>query len=157
MTPQPKWQMMRDERGTRSKDLIKTRHGMSYCDSRDQDRGVCVCSLQLWIISTLFLLWPTCAERRMCPHESLFLFYFHCDSARGGLGGRSPYGKPYVNMKLSISAGDNQSHRRHPRCMFPPNVQPVWCCTAESLRRCIRRLLKVYRQFSPPLRLFPMT
>lgn len=70
---------------------------MSYCDSRDQDRGVCVCSLQLWIISTLFLLWPTCAERRMCPHESLFLFYFHCDSAGGGVGG----GLLMVNLMLT--------------------------------------------------------
>ncbi len=45
---------------------------MSYCDSREQDRGVCVCSLQLWVISTLFLLWPTCSERRMwdCAHMS---------------------------------------------------------------------------------------
>lgn len=50
---------------------------MSYCDSREQDRGVCVCSVQLWIISTLFLLWPTCTERRIWEyaHTSAGLSY----------------------------------------------------------------------------------
>lgn len=55
---EPRWQMTKDEREW-SKDLIKPHHGMSYCDSGDQNRGDCVCSVQLWIISTLFLLWPT--------------------------------------------------------------------------------------------------
>lgn len=108
------------ERGVRSKDLIKTHHGMSYCDSRDQDRGVCVCSLQLWIISTLFLLWPTCTERRIWEyaHMSAGLsgLFSPWGCRRGWLvmvvvvvvvGGCSPYGKPYVNFNLSVSAGDN--------------------------------------------------
>lgn len=124
---------------------------MSYCDSRDQDRGVCVCSVQLWIISTLFLLWPTCTERRIWEYahmsaRSFLLFYFHCEAARGA----SPYGKPYANFKLSVSAGDNLGHERHPRCTLPLNVRSIRSCTAESLPRCICRLLKVYKQFSPP-------
>lgn len=60
---------------------------------------------------------------------------------------RSPYGKPYVNFTLSISAGDNLGHNRHPRCMFPLNEQSIWGCTAEALPRCFCRSLK---QFSPP-------
>lgn len=68
---------MADDEGWERKDLIKLHHGMSYCDSRDQDRGVCVCSVQLWIISTLFLLWPTCIERWIWEyaHMSAGLFF----------------------------------------------------------------------------------
>lgn len=55
----------------------------------------------------------------MCPHESFFLSYLHREAARGG----SPYGKPYVDFKLSISAGDNLGQKRHQRCLFPLNVQ----------------------------------
>lgn len=43
---------------------------MPHCDSRDQDWGDCVCSVQLWIISTLFLLWPTWGS----THTSAGLF-----------------------------------------------------------------------------------
>lgn len=110
------------ERRMYSKDLIKTRHGMFYCDSREPGRGVCVCSLQLWIISTLFSLWPTCAERRMCPRVPAPVL-FSLWGCRGLEG--SPYGKPDVNSKWSLSAGDNQGHKRHPRFMFPLTVQPL--------------------------------
>lgn len=122
------WRMRERESRVCSKDLIKPHHGMSYCDSRDQDRGVCVCSVQLWIISTLFLLWPTCTGRRiweLCPHTSSGLSSFTCyhrESARSGAKG-SPYGEPYVGFKLSISAGDNLGHERHLRCTFLLNVQ----------------------------------
>lgn len=110
------------ERRMYSKDLIKTHHGMFYCDSREPGRGVCVCSLQLWIISTLFSLWPTCAERRMCPRVPAPVLFSLC-GCRGVEG--SPYGKPDVNSKWSLSAGDNQGHKRHPRCMFPLTVQSL--------------------------------
>lgn len=124
------------ERRMYSKDLIKTHHGMFYCDSREPGRGVCVCSLQLWIISTLFSLWPTCAERRMCPRVPAPVLFSLC-GCRGVEG--SPYGKPDVNSKWSLSAGDNQGHKRHPRCMFPLTAQslcrlhcsvPEQCCSA---------------------------
>lgn len=123
---------------------------MSYWHSRDQGRGVCVCSLQLWIISTLFLLWPTCTERRTCPHEPLFLSHFQSEAAgcMWWWWWWSPYGKPYVNFKSS--AGNDQGHGRHPPFGFPLNVQLMWSCAAEPPPQWLRRLLRVCRQISPP-------
>ena len=83
---------------------------MAYCDSRDQDTGVGVSSVQLWIISPLFLLWPTCSGRWLGPHKCRS--YFLREAATGEAGWGSPYGDPYVIFKLSISDGDNLGRTR---------------------------------------------
>lgn len=128
MVSSPKWQMMKNERGVCSKDLIKPRHGMSCCDSREQDIAVCVCSLQLWIISTLFLLWPTCAERRIWENAQVF----HCAlvSPRGRYRG-SPHCKTHVDFKYSVS-GD-VSHTRHPRCITATVNTRLHCWTPPAV------------------------
>lgn len=124
-----RWWGMREERSVYSKDLIKTHHGMSYSDSRDGERGVCVCLLQLWIISTLFLLWPTWSLQRggweSEPTWTQVLF-----SSQGCLRA-SPYAKPYVNFKFAIPDRDNLGHGRISH--FPLNTQSVWKHTAQSL------------------------
>ena len=61
----------------------------------------------------------------------------------------SPYGKPYVIFKLSTSAGDNLGQKRQRHSMFLLHVQ-LRSYTAQSLLRCICRLSKVDKQFSPP-------
>ena len=119
---------------------------MSYCDFRDQDGGGCVCSGQLWIISTLFLLWPTCTKRRIWKYANM----------SGGLSSvslpeGSPSGKPYVNLKLSDSAGDNLSTQAvclqnvHVRCEA---VLPVQLQTVEYLRgNSLPCVLSSWRRF----------
>lgn len=58
-----------------------------------------------------------------CAHMSPCFCFIFTARLPGGWG--SPYGKPDVNSKWLLSAGDNQGHKRHPRCMFPLTAQPL--------------------------------
>lgn len=123
---------------------------MSCCDSRDQDSGVCVCSVQLWIISTLFLLWPTCSERRIWEYAHMSAEFSSYLILTVRLPEGSPYGEPYADFKLSISGGDNLEPRKHPGCTWLQNWtadtrRQSWIPPPVLLRTC--RLLKVYKLF----------
>lgn len=146
---------MENERGVCSKDLIKPHHRMSYCDFRDQDRAVCVCSVQLWIISTLFLLWPTCTESRSSEYAHVSTQVFLPAVFSGGASWRSSPQSQLWYVKLSISVREQvaHTHRAYFSYMGRQCEATLLHLSCGALARC----LMVYKQFLSCLRFLLVT